>query len=83
VRPSEGCLHELREHPTFISDGTSVENIGTCSIVEKSITMFEISKVPFIDKGDRRTYSLYLTSLRTDHKMLLLCGTETMDLRAY
>jgi len=62
----EGRLHELKqpgEHPTFISDGTSVENIGTYSIVEKSITMFEISMVPFIDKGDRRTYSFYLTSL--------------------
>jgi hypothetical protein len=66
VCPSEGCLRQLKqpgEHPTFVSDGTSFENIGTYSIVEKSITMFRISMVPFIDRGDKRTYSFYLNAL--------------------
>jgi hypothetical protein len=34
---SKGCLHELKhleEDPAFISDGKSVEDIGTYSIVE-------------------------------------------------
>jgi hypothetical protein len=37
VRLSEGCLHELKypeEDPAFISDGKSVEDIGTYFIVE-------------------------------------------------
>jgi len=65
VCPSEGCLHEVKqpgEHPTFISDGTSVENIGTYSIVGKSIAMFKISTALFVDRGGKRTYSFYLTA---------------------